>query len=175
MKVDLTADDLKETRRAKATLAGDGISGSATFIEYQIDDFYYVKVVIDLKGDPTKLVAGKHAVHIHEKGDLGEDGHDFKCAGGHFDPGPAGNGDPDVNHPFHSGDLPNITVDESGVGHLEALTSRITLSSGPRSILGTADGTSLMIHGNPDPYEGGASGSGISGGPRVAAGIIEAA
>ncbi|MDB5163461.1 MAG: superoxide dismutase copper/zinc binding protein [Candidatus Saccharibacteria bacterium] len=171
MMLDLRTDDLKETKRAKATLDGDGLSGTAQFIEYLVGDFYYVKVVLDLKGDPAKLKPGKHAVHIHEKADCSGG---FKCAGGHFDPGPSGNADPDVNHPFHAGDLPNITVDDKGVGHLEAITSRVTLSDGPRSILSAPAGTSLMVHGNPDPYTSGNSGSGISGGPRIACGIIEA-
>lgn len=172
MKVDLTADSMKETKRAKATMEGDGITGTAEFIEYQVDDFLYVKVIVNLSGDPEKLKPGKHAVHIHEKADCSGG---FKCAGGHFDPGPAANTDPDVNHPFHAGDLPNITVDKSGKGHLEAITNRVTLSDGPRSILSAPEGTSLMIHGNPDPYEGGESGSGISGGPRIVCGVIEAA
>jgi len=37
------------------------------------------------------------------------------------------------------------------------------------------EGTSLMVHGNPDPYTAGESGSGHSGGPRLACGKIEAA
>jgi Cu-Zn family superoxide dismutase len=172
MKLDLVADGLKETKRAKATVEGDGISGTAQFIEYQVDDFSYVKVILDLKGDTEKLKPGKHAVHIHEKADCSGG---FKCAGGHFDPGPAGNTDPDVNHPFHAGDLPNITINDKGEGHLEAITNRVTLSKGPKSLLDAPEGTSLMVHGNPDPYEGGESGSGVSGGPRIVCGIIEAA
>ncbi len=171
MKLDLVADHRKESAHARAALEGrDGkITGTAKFTEYTVDDFPYVIVELELQGDPELLTPGRHAVHIHEKADCGED---FKCAGGHFDPGPSGNGDPDTNHPFHAGDLPNITIDEEGHGHLMALTSRITLSAGPRSILDVDGGTSLMIHANPDPYKGGESGSGVSGGPRIACGVI---
>jgi Cu-Zn family superoxide dismutase len=116
------------------------------------------------------LVAGFHAVHIHENGCCDDDG--FKCAGGHFDPGPAGNSDPDVNHPFHAGDLPNIPIGEDGKGVLEAVTSRVTLSDGPLSIL-AGDGTALMVHAKTDPYHGGEHGSGVSGGPRLACGVIK--
>lgn len=158
-----------ENKRASAEMSGDGITGSAEFIEYQFGDQKIVKITLKLEGDPTKIVPGKHAVHIHEKADCSGG---FKCAGGHFDPGPAGNSDPDVNHPFHAGDLPNITIDESGKGTLEALTTRVTLSEGPVSILG-GEGTSLMVHGNPDPYKGGEHGSGVSGGPRIVCGIIK--
>ncbi len=173
MKLDLTGD-VKVTARAKANISGrDGkVTGTAEFTEYTVDDFMYVRVVIDLSGDPEVLAAGKHAVHIHEKADCSGE---FKCAGGHFDPGPASNSDPDVNHPFHAGDLPNITVDAEGKGHLEAVTSRVTLSDGPRSILTAPEGTSLMIHANPDPYASGEAGSGVSGGPRLACGVIEKA
>lgn len=161
----------KEIKKASAEMSGDRISGKAEFIEYQFGDQTIVKITLELQGDPTKIVPGKHAVHIHEKADCSGG---FKCAGGHFDPGPAGNSDPDVNHPYHAGDLPNIIIDESGKGILEALTTRVTLSEGPVSIL-DGEGTSLMVHGNPDPYKGGEHGSGVSGGPRIVCGIIKAA
>lgn len=173
MKVDLAADDKQITKRAKAIMSGPDVSGQADFTEYDIDGWKYVHLRLQLTGKPATLLAGKHAVHIHEKGDCECDG--FKCAGGHFDPGPAGNTDPDANHGYHSGDLPSITINDNGEGVLEAITTRVTLSDGPVSILQPAEGTSLMVHGNPDPYEPGETGSGHSGGPRLACGKIEAA
>ncbi len=158
----------KEIKKAWAEMSGDTISGSAEFTEYQFGEQTVVKLVLTLSGDTAKLVPGKHAVHIHAKASC-EGG--MKCAGGHFDPGPSGNTDPDMNHPFHAGDLPNIVIDENGKGTLEAVTTRVTISDGPLSILG-GEGTALMVHGNPDPYKGGEHGSGISGGPRIACGII---
>lgn len=162
--------DGKEILRAKAEMQGENISGTADFVEYEFGDQKVVKITLELEGDPTKLKADKHAVHIHEKGDCSCEG--FKCAGGHFDPGPAGNTDPDVNHPYHAGDLPSITIDENGKGKLEAISTRITLSDGPLSIL-NGQGTALMVHANPDPYKGGEHGSGVSGGPRIACGVIK--
>ncbi len=163
-----------EVKKAVAQMQGEGVEGSAEFTEYQVGTGWVVKVKVDIQGDPALFTPGKHAVHIHEKGECDCEG--FKCAGGHFDPGPAGNSDPDLNHPFHAGDLPNIEVDENGHGVLECVTTRITLSSGPLSILApdAADGTALMIHGKEDPYKGGETGSGISGGPRLACGVIQA-
>lgn len=176
MKVDLQADNKQVTARAKAVMNGHGkVNGQADFTEYDVDGFKYVHVRVTLKGDPEVLKAGKHAVHIHEKAACDCD--DFKCAGGHFDPGPNGNTDPDANHGYHSGDLPMITIDDNGEGELEAITSRVTLSDGPVSLLSkesAPEGTSLMIHANIDPYTPGDSGSGISGGPRLACGTIEA-
>lgn len=170
MKVDLLAEHKNVTARASASFRGKTITGTAEFTEYDIDGAKYVKVVVDVAGDPDVLTPGKHAVHIHEKADCGCD--DFKCAGGHFDPGPSGNTDPDANHGYHAGDLPNITVDSSGKGRLEAITTRVTLSDGPVSILEPKEGTSIMIHANPDPHTPGESGSGHSGGPRLACGTI---
>lgn len=171
--IDLKAADKKVTATAVATMKGKTISGTGTFTEYDVDGAKYVRLVLEVQGDPAVLKPGKHAVHIHEKASCDCD--DFKCAGGHFDPGPSGNTDPDANHGYHAGDLPQITVDESGKGHLEALTTRVTLSDGPVSILQPEEGTSLMIHANPDPHTPGESGSGHSGGPRLSCGTIERA
>lgn len=163
----------QEIKRAQAVMQGEIDEGLAEFTEYQVGTQTLVKVKLHLKGDPTKLTPGKHAVHIHEKGECDCEG--FKCAGGHFDPGPSGNADPDANHPFHAGDLPNIEIDETGEGTLECITTRITLSSGPSCIISpdAPEGTALMVHAKQDPYHGGESGSGVSGGPRLACGVIK--
>ncbi len=173
MKIDLQSDNKKVTARALAKVGGPSVAGTAEFTEYNVDGWKYVHLKLVLKGDPTVLKSGKHAVHIHEKGDCECDG--FKCAGGHFDPGPSGNSDPDANHGYHAGDLPSIVINDTGEGELQAITTRVTLSDGPVSILQPTEGTSLMVHANPDPYTPGESGSGHSGGPRLACGKIEPA
>lgn len=171
MKVDLRSDDKKVTASAQANVVGPDIKGKAIFTEYDVDGWKYVHIHLEIKGNPKILTAGKHAVHIHEKGDCECDG--FKCAGGHFDPGPSGNSDPDANHGYHAGDLPSISVNDEGEGVLETITTRLSLSDGPLSILQPKEGTSLMVHANPDPYKPGESGSGYSGGPRLACGRID--
>ncbi len=171
MKLTLDSTDMKKTAAAAAAVEGPQVSGTATFTEYDVDGWKYVHLSLKLKGDPAVLKAGKHAVHIHEKGDCECEG--FKCAGGHFDPGPSGNSDPDANHGYHAGDLPNITIDQNGEGELETITTRVTLSDGPVSILQPAEGTSIMVHANEDPHTAGETGSGHSGGPRLACGKIE--
>lgn len=175
MQLTLQADDKQITGRATAHLAGPDVHGEATLTEYTIGTGIYVHLKVVLEGDPKTITKGKHAVHFHEKAACDCDG--FKCAGGHFDPGPSGNTDPDANHGYHAGDLPQIVIDKDGKGTLEAITTRVTLSDGPVSLLGknsAPEGTSLMIHGNPDPHTPGESGSGHSGGPRLACGTIEA-
>ncbi len=176
MSITLQADGQTVTNHAHADVKGPDIEGTVTFTEYDVDGWKYVQVKAEITGKPETLKPGKHAMHIHEKGDCECEG--FKCAGGHFDPGPNGNSDPDANHGYHAGDLPNLIVDENGHGTMETITSRVTLSRGPVSILDTdsaPEGTSVMIHANEDPYTPGESGSGHSGGPRLACGKIEAA
>ena len=175
MKLQLQADNLQITKKARANIIGPSVAGTASLTEYSVEGALYVHLRIEVNGDPNVLVPGKHAVHFHEKGACDCDG--FKCAGGHFDPGPSGNTDPDANHGYHAGDLPNITIDENGNGVLEAITTRVTLSDSPVSLLGqesAPEGTSIMIHANQDPHTPGESGSGHSGGPRLACGTIEA-
>ncbi|HSL22170.1 MAG TPA: superoxide dismutase family protein [Vicinamibacterales bacterium] len=152
------------TARATASLKGEGISGQATFTEREMGDNIVVMIEVSAQG----LKPGKHGVHLHA---VGKCEPDFTAAGGHFDPGPAGNTDPDANHPFHMGDIPNLTVGEDGKGTLRAMTTRVTLSDGPTSLF-DADGTAIIVHGNPDQGITGAPKSGVSGGPRVACGVV---
>lgn len=162
--------DWKKVAEAHADFVSEQqVTGTAHFIEYQHDTQNLVHVMIDVQGDPTVLTPGLHGCHIHETG-LCEP--PFTSAKGHFDPGPAGNPDPDVNHPFHSGDLPNVKVDETGKGHLETVTNRITLSEGPLSIF-DEDGASIVLHSHTDHCEPAESKSGHSGGPRLACGVIQ--
>lgn len=175
--MDLTSlsQDIKQTIKAQADVTGPSVKGQLNLTEYQHGDAIYVVVQLTVSGDPSVLTPGMHAVHFHEKAACDCEG--FKCAGGHFDPGPAGNTDPDANHGFHAGDLPSISIDNEGNGSMAVITTRITLSEGPVSLLGkdsAPEGTSIMIHGNSDPHTPGESGSGHSGGPRLACGTINA-
>lgn len=149
---------------ATATIAGPGVTGKATFSEHHMGDNAVVTIEVTVEG----LKPGKHGVHLHA---VGKCEPDFAAAGGHFDPGPAGNMDPDANHPFHMGDIPNLTVGEDGKGMLRAMTTRVTLTDGPLSLF-DADGSAIIIHGNPDQLITGEPKSGVSGGPRVACGVI---
>jgi Cu-Zn family superoxide dismutase len=127
--------------------------------------------VVEYPLNAKGLKPGKHGVHLHA---VGKCEPDFAASGGHFDPGPAGNTDPDANHPFHMGDIPNLEVGANGTGSMTGVTSRITLSPGPLSLL-DADGAAVIIHGNEDQGITGAPKSGVSGGPRVACGVINKA
>jgi superoxide dismutase, Cu-Zn family len=150
--------------RAVADIKGEGIKGRAVLVERKVGTGTVVDVTVTVSG----LKPGMHGVHLHA---VGKCEPDFAAAGGHFDPGPAGNPDPDANHPFHMGDIPNLQVGANGQGSMKGVTTRVTLSDGPLSIF-DADGTAIIIHGNPDQGITGASKSGVSGGPRVACGVF---
>lgn len=147
--------------KAQATIKGEGISGSLSLSERPDGAVEFTLRVTGLK-------PGRHGVHLHA---IGKCEPDFTAAGGHFDPGPAGNTDPDANHPYHMGDIPNLTVGADGSGVLRGVTTRVTLSDGPLSLF-DADGSAVIIHGNPDQGITGEPKSGVSGGPRVACGVI---
>src|SRR5919112_1806179 len=170
-----TSGARSEQPTARATIAGapgSGISGEVRLTELE-GNFPTpgVRIQARITGPPGALTAGPHGFHIHENA-KGGCVPPFTSAGGHFDAGPAGNPDPDVNHPYHTGDIPNIRVDSGGVGTVDAITSRITLSPGPLSIM-DQDGSVFIVHGNPDKGISGPAKSGVSGGPRVACGVIE--
>jgi Cu-Zn family superoxide dismutase len=164
-----------EAVRARATIAGppgSGIKGEVTFVELTGNlPEPGVEIEARVTGPAGELAAGPHGFHIHENA-KGGCLPPYTSAQGHFDPGPAGNPDPDVNHPFHMGDVPNLVVDQNGVGVVAATTSRITLSPGPLSVFDD-NGSVVIIHEKPDQGIPGPAKSGVSGGPRIACGVIE--
>ncbi len=149
---------------ARAEIKGKDITGTAGFVERSNGTGRVVDITVSVSG----LTEGRHGVHLHA---VGRCEPDFTAAGGHFDPGPSGNADPDANHPFHMGDIPNLDVRANGRGMMKVTTSRVTLSDGPLSLF-DADGTAIVVHGNPDQGITGESKSGVSGGPRVACGVV---
>lgn len=150
--------------RAVAEIKGEGITGRAEFVERKEGTGAMVEITVTVSG----LKPGLRAMHLHQ---VGRCEPDFNAAGGHFDPGPASNTDPDANHPFHMGDIPNLRVGEDGKGTAKVVTTRVTLSPGPLSLFDT-DGTAIIIHGNEDKYITGEPKSGVSGGPRIACGVV---
>jgi len=159
----------QQPRSAEAILEacrdGETVSGKATLTETpSTEGVKQVVVRIEVEG----LRDGKHAFHIHEAGVCTPCGD----AGGHFDPGPNSNSNPDGNHPFHMGDLINIEV-KGGKGVLETMTTRVTVSPGPLSVL-DADGSAFIIHDAEDTYCPEGVAQGCAGGSRAACGIIRA-
>jgi Cu-Zn family superoxide dismutase len=162
----------KISKTAKATIQGctdPAITGTATLKEFDSPEgIKKVYAQMEVNG----LKDGKHAVHIHETANCQPCG----AAKGHHDPGPFGKTTPDApdfNHPFHMGDLTNITV-VNGVGKLNAVTTRVALSDGRLSVF-DQDGSAFIIHTNEDLYcdQDNELNPGCAGGARDACGIIE--
>jgi Cu-Zn family superoxide dismutase len=120
-----------------------------------------VRILLDLKG----VTPGSKAVHIHEVGQC--DAPNFDSAGAHFNPKKAEHGTENPRGP-HAGDLPNITVDATGHGHLEVTNPRVTLERGSASLL-NGRGTALVVHEGPDDMRTDPAGN---SGPRIACGVI---
>lgn len=160
----ITLNNMQPIQKATASIAGQGITGTAEFNEYQAANGTLLQVVVNAEGLPP----GLHGVHVHTVGKC--EAPDFKSAGGHFDPGPAGNPDPDANHPFHSGDLPNLNAAGGGTASVTTYTTRFNLS-GPLSLF-DADGSAIVIHQNLDTVQTGTPGQGVAGGSAIACGVI---
>lgn len=97
----------------------------------------YIHIIIALEG----LTPGKHALHIHEKGDP------FKCCGnlgGHYNPFNKNHGDISAEQ-RHMGDLGNIIVDSDGKC-VKSFTDKLVKITGPYSVIGR----SFVIHENED-------------------------
>lgn len=122
-----------------------------------------VHVSMDVDGLPE----GTHAFHVHEKGVC--EPPDFESAGGHYNPTDMKHGKLNPEGP-HAGDFDNIEVDESGKAHVEFTTTQITLEHGKETTLYTDEGTSLVIHADPDDYKSQPAGD---AGDRIACGVID--
>ncbi|HEV2669448.1 MAG TPA: superoxide dismutase family protein [Blastocatellia bacterium] len=153
--------------RARARVsgaAGSGISGEILFFQARQGVPAEVLILARVEGLTPNSV---HGFHLHENGTCSPD---FAAAGGHYDPGPFGMSNPDANHPFHMGDMPNLRANDKGVAVFEHVTSRVTIAPGPLSLF-DANGSSVIVHLNEDQGTTGVPGG--SGGPRIACGVIE--
>ena len=133
------------------------VVGSAVFLQENGS----VRILLDVKG----LTPGTKAVHIHDVGQCAPPS--FESAGPHFNPTKAQHGSANPKGP-HAGDLPNITVEATGRGHLEVTNPRVTLESGPTSLFG-ADGSALVVHEGPDDMRTDPAGN---SGARIACGVV---
>ncbi len=120
--------------------------------------------------EASGLPPGAHGMHIHMTGDCDSASH-FDSAGAHHNPGDQSHGflaGKDDGH--HAGALPNLIVHEDGTVRVELYSSTISLRFGDEALL-DADGSSLVVHLNPDDHVSenlGGSGS------RIACAVIAA-
>ena len=149
-------------RHASATIAevSGGVVGWARLVE---DGDGTVHVNVHVKG----LTPGLHGIHIHAVGACHPT---FAAAGGHYNPLAHQHGLLNAAG-AHAGDLPNLVVNEDGVGVLSATTDRVTLTDGPTTLF-DQNGSAFIIHANEDDQVTDAT-NGNSGG-RIACGVIVA-
>ena len=121
-------------------------------------------VRIDVK--VSQLPLGMHGIHIHNVGKC--EGPAFASAGPHFNPASKKHGKDNPAGP-HGGDLPMLKVNADGSGEASLLDPNATLGDGPNSLF-HEDGTSLVIHADPDDYKTDPAGN---SGARIACGVIE--
>jgi Cu-Zn family superoxide dismutase len=120
-----------------------------------------VRVIADISGlKPNQ----KHAIHIHEGTECGEDG---MKAGGHYNPEKHEHGLPTASaDKRHAGDFGNLQADASGKARLELTVDNITISGTKNPVMGHA----IIVHEREDD---GSQPTGNAGG-RIGCGIIKA-
>ncbi len=151
---------LAQAQQAAAEIkdAGGQVVGNAIFTQQSEG----VRINVEVKN----LSPGKHGIHIHAQGRCDPPG--FTTAGGHFNPYGKQHGTMNPMGP-HAGDVPNLDVAQDGTGKLDYTDMLVTLASGPDNSLFKTNGTSLVIHANPDDEKTDPSGN---SGTRIACGLI---
>ena len=162
---------------APGIAAGGAQHASATFIDATGAAVGWANLVEDASGivhvnvHVEGLAPGRHGIHIHGVGACTPT---FAAARGHYNPLGDQHGLDNPEGP-HAGDLPNLTVNPQGIGHLDAKTDRVTISAGATSLFDTtsgAEGSAFIIHANEDDQVTDATLGGS--GARIACGVIHA-
>ena len=152
------SEDAAKPMEAVAVLQpteGSSVEGTVTFRKTMDDQ-------IQVEARVTGLLPNqKHAIHIHEFGDLTAP--DGKSAGGHFNPGEHPHGLPSQDSVRHAGDLGNLEADENGTAEYTVKVANFTID-GESPILGRA----VIVHAGADTGEQPTGGAG----DRLAQGVI---
>jgi Cu-Zn family superoxide dismutase len=134
--------------------ADSEVSGMVTFTE--------TAEGVLVTADIARLSPGLHGIHLHALGDCSSE--DFTSTGGHFNPTDAPHGAP-TDEMRHAGDFGNIEIGEDGAGHLELMTTMLTVAEGPNTVVGRA----VILHEGEDDLV--SQPTGAAGG-RIACGIV---
>jgi len=121
-----------------------------------------VTIKLSLKGLPP----GEKAFHVHA---VGKCEPPFTSAGGHFNPDNKKHGKmaPDG---AHAGDMPNLTIPDSGRLDIDVVNEAVTLDKGKPNSVFKPEGTALVIHAKADDYKSDPAGN---AGDRIVCGVIE--
>jgi Cu-Zn family superoxide dismutase len=162
---------------AGAAAGRASLHASGTFVDVTGAEVGWVRLVQDTRGlvhvnvHVAGMAPGLHGIHIHAVGACSPT---FAAAGGHYNPLGHEHGLDNPNG-AHAGDLPNLTVNAEGIGHLDAKTDGVTLTAGPTTLFDTtagAVGSAFIIHANEDDQVTNATNG--NSGARVACAVIEA-
>ena len=123
-----------------------------------------VRDQVELSVTAEGLSPGEHGFHLHTTGRCTLP--DFTSAGGHLNPSGEGHGLL-YNDGSHLGDLPNLVVNDSGMG-----SARVTIDGARDYVMENvfdADGTAVVIHAKADDGRTDPSGN---AGPRERCGVL---
>jgi superoxide dismutase, Cu-Zn family len=157
--------------------AGGASRAGGTFVDASGQSIGWVRLVEDSTGTVhvnvhvAGLTPGLHGIHIHA---IGACSPTFAAAGPHYNPLGHQHGLDNPNG-AHAGDLPNLIVNTEGVGHLDATTDGVTISSGPTTLFDSTPGavdSAFIIHAMEDDQLTDATNG--NSGARVACAVIEA-
>jgi Cu-Zn family superoxide dismutase len=167
-----TEDGVREVqnRRVEIEVSGAGVSSTTMPVPFPITGpngeprgiatFFSDGQRTEIKVQAAGLPPGVHGIHLHAVGRC--EGPDFKSAGGHWNPAGKQHGH---DNPLgaHLGDLPNLTVGADGRG---------AANFSIQGDMADADGTSLVIHAQPDDNKTDPSGN---SGDRIACAVLTTA
>jgi Cu-Zn family superoxide dismutase len=129
-------------------------------------EFHQTGEKVHIAGEISGLTPNaKHAIHIHEKGDLSAP--DLSSAGGHYNPEKHQHGGPTTSKAIHAGDLGNLQADDKGVARMDLTVDNITLGGEKNDVIGKA----VIIHAKEDDFKSQPTGN---AGGRIGGGVIEA-
>lgn len=144
----------RATAQLKPT-TGNATSGSVSFVQ----SGNKVLVSGEIRGLKPNA---EHGFHVHEKGDCASG--DGMSAGGHFNPTGAPHGSHGMGM-HHTGDLPSLKADASGVARFNFESGSLAVGSGVTDVVGKG----LIVHRDPDDYKTQPTGN---AGPRLACAVI---
>ena len=138
-----TTNAAAETSAKKAKAVIQGKSGTETSGSVTFKEENGMVEMTALLSNISK--SGKHAIHIHAKGDCSSD--DGKSAGGHWNPTDHDHGEWGEGS-FHIGDIGNLEIDEKGNGIISKKTDLWCIGCGDpnKDIIGKA----IIIHAGAD-------------------------
>lgn len=149
--------NLSTTKRATAIIYDLQKGHKLGNVDFHYNEDNIVLISVNLKMIP----AGEHGFHIHENGDISNNGHNL---GGHFNPLKVKHGNPQEGFKVHIGDLGNITANKNGIIKTKFTDIKLSLT-GKYSIIGR----SVVLHADKDNFEIQPSGH---SGKKIAAGVI---